>query len=195
VLRNERALPWAWVVHDGRAASQAEALDLLARDAVDPRRTVLLEPPLRSPLALESLTGVTPGMRGTDQGDRLALGVDSLTGAAEARGEAGDTATVVVFEADRLIVRTQTGANGVLVLSEVAYPGWVATVDGSPAPIYVANGLLRAVPLPAGAHLVELRCESPTLRIGIVVSAATAVLLVGCCAASLVVSDRRRPFP
>jgi uncharacterized membrane protein YfhO len=81
------------------------------------------------------------------------------------------------------------------VLSEVAYPGWVATVDGAPAPIYVANGLLRAVLLPAGAHLVELRFESPTLRIGIAISLATATLLVGCCAASLVVSGRRRPLP
>jgi hypothetical protein len=63
----------------------------------------------------------------------------------------------------------------------------------------VANGLLRAVPLPAGAHLVELRFESPTLQIGVVVSMATAALLVGCCAASLVVrcrvSARRRRLP
>ena len=74
---------------------------------------------------------------------------------------------------------------GILVLSEVAYPGWVATLDGSPAPIHVANGLLRAVPLPAGAHLVELRFESPTLRIGVGISAMTAALLLGVCAASL----------
>ena len=103
--------------------------------------------------------------------------------------------TVVAYEADLLIVRTQTADDGVLVLSEVAYPGWVATVDGTPAPIYVANGLLRAVPLPAGAHLVELRFESPTLRIGVAVSLVTAALLAGCSAASFVVSGRRRPLP
>ena len=106
-----------------------------------------------------------------------------------------DPPFVVNFEADRLLVRAQTERDGVLVLSEVAYPGWVATVDGTPAPIYVANGLLRAVPLRAGTHTVELRFESPTLQIGVVVSLVAAALLAGCCVASLVVSGRRRRFP
>jgi hypothetical protein len=193
VLRNERALPWAWVVHEAHVMSQSEALDLVNQGEIDPRRTVLLEPPLRSPLTLDSLMNIPVGMTGTDQGDRFDLPTVGSSGSEEA-GER-DTATVVALDADRLIVRTQTGANGVLVLSEVAYPGWVARVDGESVPIYVANGLLRAVPLPAGAHLVELQFESPTLQIGVVVSLATAALLVGCSAASLVISGRRRRLP
>ena len=195
VLRNERALPWAWVVHEARAASRAEAFDLLDRGEIDPRRTVLLEPPSRSPLSPDRLTALLTGAQDAGQGDRRDSTVIGLTGAADPGPGAGDVATVVAYEADLLIVRTQTADDGVLVLSEVAYPGWVATVDGTPAPIYVANGLLRAVPLPAGAHLVELRFESPTLRIGVAVSLATAALLVGCSAASFVVSGRRRPLP
>ena len=155
VLRNDRALPWAWVVHEARTTSQSKALALLDRGEIDPRRIVLLDAP-----------------------------VDGLSAGAEATGT-GDAATVIAYEADRLLVRTETTADGILVLSEVAYPGWVATVDGSPAPIHVANGLLRAVPLPAGAHLVELRFESPTLRIGVGISAMTAALLLGVCVASL----------
>jgi hypothetical protein len=158
VLRNERALPWAWVVHEVRVATATEPLDLLDRGEVDPRRTVLLEPP--------------------------AAGLASMATDAHAEG-ANESATVVAYEADHLLIRTQTAADGILVLSEVAYPGWVAAVDGAPTPIYVANGLLRAVPLPAGAHLVDLRFESPTLKIGIGVSLATAALLLGVCAAAV----------
>ncbi|MDE1924839.1 MAG: YfhO family protein [Patescibacteria group bacterium] len=39
-----------------------------------------------------------------------------------------------------------------LVLSESAMPGWRATIDGVPAPIYTANYLFQTVEVPAGNH-------------------------------------------
>ena len=59
-----------------------------------------------------------------------------------------------------------------MVLSEVYYPAWRAYVDGRPAPVLVADGLLRAVEVPAGEHEVEFRYESWALWAGIAVSAA-----------------------
>ncbi len=59
------------------------------------------------------------------------------------------------------------------MLSEIFYPAWQAYVDGKPAPLYVANHALRAVPLPAGEHTVELRYESATLRAGLLVTLVT----------------------
>jgi hypothetical protein len=189
VLRNEAAPPWAWIVHDARAASASEALDLLSSGLVDPRQTVLLEPPLRSPLdpavVMRLLTGELPP-------DQATLPDPSRLRAAGAASEGrGDEVSVLQFEADRLLLRARTEGDGVLVLAEVAYPGWQATVDGTPTPIYVANGLLRALSLPAGEHLVELRFDSPTLRVGVAVSLLTATVLAGCCVAPLVVSSRR----
>ena len=58
-------------------------------------------------------------------------------------GSGAGTASVLAFEADRLVVSASTEADGILVLSEVAYPGWQATIDGRPTPIFVADGLLR----------------------------------------------------
>jgi uncharacterized membrane protein YfhO len=66
------------------------------------------------------------------------------------------------------------------------YPAWKAYVDGEPAQIYVADGALRAVAVPAGQHSVELRFESDTLALGIAISCAAALLLVCVGAAALI---------
>ncbi len=90
-----------------------------------------------------------------------------------------DRASVSSYEAGRVRVSATTGAPGLLVLSEVYYPAWKAYVDGEPAPIYRANHLLRAVPIPAGDHTVELRYESWPLRAGIAISLIALAVLVG----------------
>ena len=96
---------------------------------------------------------------------------------------AADDATWLAYEPDRLRLRTESDAPGLLVLSEGYDPGWRAEVDGKSAPVLVANHALRAVPLPAGAHTVELRYEPPGLRLGLAITligyALLAALLCG----------------
>jgi uncharacterized membrane protein YfhO len=62
-------------------------------------------------------------------------------------------------------------------LSEVYDPGWRAYVDGESVPIYVADHALRAVPVPAGNHTVDLRYESRSLQIGLGISLFTCGVL------------------
>jgi hypothetical protein len=109
-----------------------------------------------------------------------------------------DRAPVLTDEPNRLDVRTSTTAAGLLVLSEIDYPAWKAYVDGQPVHLFVADGALRAVPVPAGEHTVELRFESETLRIGLLVSSAAAALVATFLLLSLMASyrtaaSRRRP--
>jgi len=52
-------------------------------------------------------------------------------------------------------VRVRASGPGLLVLSEVAYPGWRVRVDGAPAELRTPAGVLRGVLLPAGGHTVE----------------------------------------
>ncbi len=56
----------------------------------------------------------------------------------------------VQWQPNRITV--QANGPGLLVLSEVAYPGWQVSVDGQPAEMRTVAGVLRAVLLPAGAH-------------------------------------------
>jgi uncharacterized membrane protein YfhO len=52
-------------------------------------------------------------------------------------------------------------------MSQAAYPGWRATLDGSEVPLYVGNHALLALPLPAGEHRVELRYWPTTWGTGL----------------------------
>ena len=90
-----------------------------------------------------------------------------------------DAVQVERYDADRISLRVASTAPGLLVLSEVYYPAWQAYVDGQPARVLVADHALRAVPVPAGAHTVELRYESLTLAIGLAVSLAAILALLG----------------
>lgn len=63
-----------------------------------------------------------------------------------------------------------TPDNGVLVLSEVHYPGWTAEVDGLPARILEADYLLRGIALVAGDHQVRLVYQPSGLAAGATMS-------------------------
>ena len=87
-------------------------------------------------------------------------------------------ADITHFAAGSLDARLTAPAPGYLVLAEVLYPGWEATVDGAPAPILPVNGTLMAVPLPAGAATVALRFwpASFTRGLGVAAMALAAML-------------------
>jgi len=59
---------------------------------------------------------------------------------------------------------------GFVVFSETWYPGWEAQVDGQIVPLYRADYLFRAVPVPAGTHEVTLRYRPREVLWGAVLS-------------------------
>src|SRR5262249_20886363 len=81
---------------------------------------------------------------------------------------------------ERGAIEASLGSPGVLVLADRDYPGWVAEVDGSRAPILLANSTFRAVALPAGSHRVVFRYRPLSVYAGGIVSGVAwiAVLLL-----------------
>jgi hypothetical protein len=77
---------------------------------------------------------------------------------------------------------------GYVVLNESWFNGWSASVDGTPAPLLVANGFVRAVQVGAGHHQVSFRFETPGLALGAIISF---VAWIGVIVAMLLL--RRRP--
>lgn len=72
-------------------------------------------------------------------------------------------AELVVIEkymATEIKISTKSSCNGLVVISDVYYPGWVAYVDGRREQIYRANYTFRAIPVPNGEHSVVLKYEN-----------------------------------
>jgi hypothetical protein len=73
--------------------------------------------------------------------------------------------------ANWVAIYTESDAPAWLVLADTAYPGWQATVNGSAVPIYTADGIFRAVQVPAGASAVEFTFRPLSFTAGLLLTA------------------------
>jgi hypothetical protein len=71
--------------------------------------------------------------------------------------EQPESATLVERESGRMVIDAQLGCRGMVIDAETYFPGWEATVDGKPAPVYEAYGFLRGVVVDAGWHRIDMR--------------------------------------
>lgn len=127
------------VVGGGQAA-----LDAVANQGFDPRRSVVTEQ-------------VMPGL----------VRLPEFAGAASA--PAG-SATITSYGAQRVQIHVTSRRAGALVLDDSYAPGWRATVDGRPARVYQVDYVLRGVPVGAGAHTVIFTYQPTSWRVGWIVS-------------------------
>jgi hypothetical protein len=141
VYRNANALPRAFLVDRQHTVDgDAAALDAVRSGTVDTRRVAVTE--------------------------------SRLPGLADDSGPAGTAGTAELerYGREDAVVRTSSTGDSLLVLTDVHYPGWKASVDGRDAPIERVNYLLRGVAVPAGRHTVEFRYEPASWRAGWILS-------------------------
>ena len=93
-----------------------------------------------------------------------------------------DTSSVVritAYEPNKLTYDVNSGKGGVIVFSEIYYPGWTATVDGVEQELGRVNYVLRALQVKPGHHEVVLSFFPKTIdRTETVAYVAYAVLLL-----------------
>ena len=75
------------------------------------------------------------------------------------------------YQEDRFDLTVKTSSPGLLVLSEVFYPGWEATVNGQPAHIYKVDGLLRGLIVSSGENRIVLRYRPRWFLAGVLLTA------------------------
>lgn len=86
-------------------------------------------------------------------------------------------ATIIEDRRNRVVIETQNEDSGMLVLSDNYYPGWSASVDGTPAEIFRANCTMRAISVPAGRHMISFVFMPVTFKASVYLSLATAALV------------------
>jgi hypothetical protein len=94
-------------------------------------------------------------------------------------------------EPNRLRLAVTTDRPALLVVADNWFPAWRASVDGAEAPVLRAYHALRAIPVEAGEHTVEMWYHSQVLTASFGVSLATSIVLVAL-ALFGIVRDRRR---
>lgn len=140
IYRLEPALPRV-AFHHRVLVADANALDASGAPAHQPSATralIALSTPPSEVLQRQSATGNDAG---------------------PARG----SAHIRAWRNDAVTIDVTAQTPGVVVLHDTFYPGWVAQVDGRPAPILRADLIFRAVEVAAGRHSIEFRYQPLSL--------------------------------
>lgn len=102
------------------------------------------------------------------------------------------TAVMKTYDANRLTYEVNSPKGGVVVFSEIYYPGWQAFIDGREVEVGRADYILRALQVPAGKHEVVMTFDPVSLHTTETIAyIALALLLVGILAG--IVLHIRRP--
>ena len=162
ILENAAALPRAWIVHSAGRATVASQLAVLSDQQIDPRATALL------------------------------ADADALPSLALPEQPWKESVAVSDPDSDTVQLHASLQSDGMVVVSEAYASGWNAYVDGVKTPVYLTDGVLRSVAVPAGDHIVELRYEPKSLTIGLWISGIAGLAMLA--ALALALWERRRPL-
>ena len=150
IYENVHAVPDSYIVTEVvRVESDDEALNAVAHPDFEPNNQVVLQ--VRS----EDKSSFDSELRSIAKSGLK----PSPTGFA-------GTAIVANRESSNVSILTDSNVPAILVLTDVWYPGWEATVDGKPATIARANYSFRAICLPQGKHTVEFSYRPKPFYLG-----------------------------
>jgi hypothetical protein len=172
LARNRGAHPRAWLVHSvfTRAPTadgdDPERLDLM-KDLVyqtDP----LWREAGRPLFDLRAIAFVE-----TDQPRALA-GAISRTAVSP-----DESVAISRYEPQRVELLAELKRPGLVILADTFDPGWSLTIDGSPAPIFRTNRVMRGAAVKAGRHRLVYTYNPASFRVGAGVSIAGLAVLIG----------------
>jgi uncharacterized membrane protein YfhO len=99
---------------------------------------------------------------------RSAILADALT--VPLSEASASTLSIIDFSPTHLKIEVEATGTHLLVLSQIYYPGWRASIDGLPAELVRVNVVQQGVIVLAGEHTVELSFKPDYFRWGTIVS-------------------------
>ena len=86
--------------------------------------------------------------------------------------------TIKTYEPNEVSYEVNSGKGGVVVFSEIYYPGWTATIDGAPAELGRVNYILRALNVKPGKHDVVLTFKPKSVNTTETIAYVSYVILI-----------------
>lgn len=163
VHRLDTVGPRAWLASRAEIASDAAILEKIADPEFDRWRVALLEPGAEQFAALVNEPASQPAH--SQQATSSISPGPATYDVAQAH--------FTVHSPQSFSLQVTTPAPALLILSEVAYPGWQASIDGQAAPLLRADYILRAVPVPPGEHTVSFNFRPASFTAGAAISGLT----------------------
>jgi len=154
----ENKIPYAFLVPKGIVKPEESILPFMKSDEFEPRQMVIF-----SERPKEGLLMADPNQ--------------PFIGGCE----------VLSHREDEIRLRISCNQPSYLVMSEIWYPGWVASVDGKNREVICGNYMFRVVPVEEGSHEVSVYFVSWPFRVGAVVS----LLALGLSMCFFVIGRRR----
>ena len=71
---------------------------------------------------------------------------------------------IVQYKPNNLTYEVKSNKGGVIVFSEIYYPGWTATVDGQPVELGRVDYILRALNVKPGSHKIVLDFHPTSIK-------------------------------
>lgn len=132
--------------------------------------------------SLRFVKGADAEMAGLDKLDTKHCAVADERFRTQIDGSALDSGSVALtsYEPNLLKYSINSAKGGVVVFSEIYYPGWTVTIDGKPAELGRVNYVLRALKVPAGKHEVVMEfCPATVNTTNTIAYIALAIILIG----------------
>ena len=143
------------------------------RGALARARIVHLAKQLSTDSTAQMLVAIAKGVEGAVYLERA----QSVPDPSPCQSSADDVA-YELDDPDQVQLKLSTQCPGYLVLSDLYYPGWQASIDGKPSEIYRANTAFRAVRIEAGQHTVRFSYQPLTTSIGFPLSAVAGACVI-----------------
>ena len=104
----------------------------------------------------------------------------------------GGSVKLTSYEPNELHYDITADKGGVVVFSEVYYPGWTATIDGQSAELGRVNYVLRALKVPAGTHKVVLEFRPTSVSTTNAIAAVAIGVILALFLTALVIGLKRQ---
>ncbi len=96
------------------------------------------------------------------------------------------------IQTDRVTVDVDVTSAAQVILTDIAFPGWQATLDGAPVETMTVEPMFRGTNVPAGRHQLVWNYRPASVRWGAAISVSTLALLAVCSLLSPILRRRTR---